>query len=233
MAAGTPRSVIVTVLLAVLVTAGALGGAGMIRWRAAQSTGTPATSQKPPATPTVGVSGCLVEPCKVLATTTVGGTAVELVADAGDRSGRLRVGGPTSGSVIETTITDMGVVLTPDSLQCVAGGPSACLIRGAHDGGIAGQIVVGRSDKWSALETPYASDAGYLALANINGDSAPEILAAQKTGCGRSDGACPVYLQVFGIAGKVIGCTREYPRLDKLPGYGNNKLTEAALTPCG
>ena len=233
MAAGTPRSVIVTVVLAVLVAGGALGGAGVIRWRATHSTGTPATSQKAPPTGVVGVFGCLVEPCTVLATTTVGGTEVNLVADAGERSGRLRVGGPTSGSVIETTITDMGVTLTPDSLQCVAGGPSACLIRGGHDGGIVGQIVVGRSDKWSALETPYVSDAGYLALANINGDSAPEILAAQKSGCGRSDGACPVYMQVFGIAGKMIGCTREYPRLDKLPGFGNLKLTEAALTPCG
>lgn len=233
MAAGTPRSVLVTVVLALLVAAGALGGAGVIRWRAAQSAATPATSQKPPATPAVGVSGCAVEPCRVLATSTVGGTAVELVADAGERSGRLRVGGPTSGSVIEATITDMGVTLTPDSLQCIAGGPMACLIRGEHDGGIAGQVAVGRSDKWSALETTFVSDAGYLALANINGDSAPEVLAAQFADCPRTGGGCPVHLQVFALAGKVLGCTKTYPKLDKLPGIGGVRLTEAALTPCG
>jgi len=229
-AGGTPRSVIVTVVLAVLVAAGALGGAGVIRWRATETASTPTTSQKPPPSSVVGVSGCLVEPCKVVAKTSVGGTEVELVADAGGHSGRLRIGGPTSGSVIEATITDVGVVLTPDSLQCVAGGPAACLIKGEHEGGIAGQIVVGRSDKWSASETTYISDAGYLALANINGDSAPEVLAAQPMPCGRAD--CGVFMQVFGISGKVLGCTKEYPRVDRLPGYGSVKLTEAALTPC-
>jgi hypothetical protein len=231
-AVGTPRSVIVTVVLAVLVAAGAVGGAGVLRWRAAESTSTPTTSQKPAPTGVVGVSGCLVEPCKVLATTTVGGTTVELVADDGARSGRLRVGGPTSGSVIETTLTDLSVLLTADSLQCIAGGPAACLIKGGYEGGTAGQIIVGRSDKWSALEKPYISDAGYLALANINGDVAPEVLAAQHAGCARSDGACPVFMQVFTIAGTVVGCTKEFPRLDKLPGYPGVKLTEAALTPC-
>jgi hypothetical protein len=206
----------------------------VIRWRAAQSTSTPTTSQKPPASGVVGVSGCLVEPCKVLATTTVGGTVVERVADAGARSGRLRVGGPTSGSVIEATITDMGVMLSQDSLQCIAGGPMACLVKGEHEGGVAGQIIVGRSDKWSALEKPYVSDAGYLALANVDGDVAPEILAAQHD-CGNADTNCsarPVFVQVFAIAGPVVGCTKDYPRLDKLPGYPAVKITTAALTPC-
>ena len=222
MAGRTPRSVIVTVVLAVLVTAGALGSAGAIRWRAERSTSTPTTSTKPPV---VGVSGCLVEPCQVVARTTVGGTSVELVADAGARSGRLRVGGLTSGSVIEATITDQGVTLTKDSLQCIAGGPAACLIKGEHDGGIAGQVVVGRSDKWSLTEDTYISDAGYLTLANINGDSAPEILAAQRAGTA-------IFMQAFTIAGNVIGCTKDYPKLDKLPGFGNLKLTEAQLGPC-
>jgi hypothetical protein len=218
----TPRSVIVTVVLAVLVTAGALGSAGAIRWREARSASPPTTSTK---TPAVGVSGCLAEPCQVLARTTVGGTSVELVADDGARSGRLRVGGPTSGTVIQATITDQGVVLTQDSLQCIAGGPAACLIKGEHDGGIAGQVVVGRSDKWSLTEDTYISDAGYLAVANINGDASPEILAAQRSGSA-------VFMQAFTITGNVIGCTKDYPKLDKLPGVGNVKLTETQLGPC-
>jgi hypothetical protein len=232
---GTPRSVIVTAVLAVLVTAGALGGAEVIRQRAAESGSTPATSQKPPASSVVGASGCLVEPCKVLARTTVGGTIVDLVADAGARSGRMRVGGPTSGSVFEATITERGVTLTSDSLQCIAGGPIACLIKGELDGGgIAGQIVVGRSDKWSLTEKTYLSVAGYLALANIDGDVAPEIVAAQHD-CGNTGANCsarPVFVQVFAVAGKVLGCTKDYPRLDKLPGWPTVKITAAALTPC-
>jgi hypothetical protein len=218
--------VIVTVVLAVLVAAGALGAAGVIRWRAAHAASTPTTSTKPPPT---GVFECQIEPCHSLVKTTVGGTQVELWADDGAHSGRLRVGGTTagSGSVIEATITDQGVVLTPDSLQCVAGGPAACLIKGEHDGGVAGQVVVGRSDKWSLTEGTYISDAGYLVLSNINGDSAPEILAAQHSGSA-------FFMQVFSIAGTMLGCTKDYPKLDKLPGYGNNnpKLTEALLAPC-
>jgi hypothetical protein len=232
-AGGTPRSVVVTAVLAVLVTAGALGAAGAIRWRAAESAGAAQTSQKPPASGVVGVSGCLVDPCTSLASTTLGGTTVELTADAGARSGRLRIGSTSSGTVIETTITELGVTLTSESLQCVAGGPAACLIRGKPDGGgLVGQIVVGRSDSWSLTEKTYLSDAGYLVLANIDGDAAPEILAAQHAHCARSDPTCPVFMQVFAIAGTVVRCTKDYPRLDKLPGYAGVKITQALLSPC-
>ena len=234
MAGGTPRSVVLTVVLAVLVAAGALGGAGVVRWRAAESTRTPPSSQNPPPSSAVGVSGCPTGHCTVLATSVIGGTSFELVADPDARSGRLRVGGTTSGTVIEATVTELGVTLTRESLQCIAGGPAACLIKGELDGGgIAGQIVVGRSDKWSRTEKTYLSVAGYLALANIDGSAAPEILAAQRAACTRADGACPVYMQVFTIVGEEMGCTKDFPRLDKLPGYAPAvKLTGALLSPC-
>jgi hypothetical protein len=234
-AARTPRSLIVAIVVAAVLAAGALTAAAVLRWRSTATAGTPPTSTKPPATATVGTSGCLTEPCRVLATTTVGGTTVELVADAGATSGRLRVGGPTSGRVIETTITDMGVTLTTDSLQCVAGGPAACLIKGRHGDGLAGQVVVGRSDSWSPLEKPYVSDAGYLALANTDGDVEPEILAAQRDCSGSDPAACagrPVFVQVFTLAGAVAGCTRTYSRVDRLPGYPTVHLTPAQLGPC-
>jgi hypothetical protein len=224
---------IVATVLAVLVTAGALAGAAAIRWRAADAAGTPPTSEKPPTTG-VGVNGCLKDPCTVLASTTVGGSGVELVADAGATSGRLRIGGFTSSQVIETTITGMGVTLTADSLQCVPGGPAACLIKGKHADGLAGEIVVGRSGNWSAVEKPFLSDAGYLALGNVDGDSAPEVLAAQHD-CGNADADCaarPVFLQVFTYTGTAVGCTKNYPRLDKLPGWPTVHVAARELNPC-
>jgi hypothetical protein len=235
LAAGAPRAVIVAATLAAVIAAGAFGGAAVLRWRATHASDTPTTSAKPPAAGAVGPSGCLKEPCQVLATATVGGTAVELVADAGGTSGRLRVGGPNSGSVIEATITDMGVTLTSDSLQCAAGGLAACLIKGKHDGGIAGQVVVGRSDHWSAQDQRYISNAGYLALVNIDQDSVPEILAAQRDCAGADPAACaakPVFIQVFSINGKVEGCTKNYTRLDKVPGYPAVQVTKPQLVPC-
>jgi hypothetical protein len=235
LAAGVPRAVVVAVTLAALVAAGALGGAAVLRWRATHAAGMPTTSVKPPAAGAVGPSGCLKDPCQVVASATVGGTVVDLVADAGGTSGRLRVGGPNSGSVIEASITDMGVTLTSDSLQCAAGGLAACLIKGKHDGGIAGQVVVGRSGYWSAQDQRYISNAGYLAVANVDQDSVPEILAAQRDCAGTDPAACaakPVFIQVFSINGKVVGCTRNYPRLDKVPGYPAVQVTKPQLVPC-
>jgi hypothetical protein len=228
--------VTVAIVLSALVAAGALGGAAVLRQRAARSAaqaGPPATSGAPTSAG-VGVSGCLREPCQVLASTTVGGSSVELVGDAGGGSGRLRVGGPTSGQVIETTVTDMGVLLTADSLQCSAGGPAVCLIKGRYGGGVAGQLVVGRSGSWRALEKPFVSDAGYLMVSNVDNDTTLEVLAAQRDCAGADPANCagkPVYVQVFTLTGQLVGCTKNYPRLDKLPGYPAVQVSRSALTP--
>jgi hypothetical protein len=231
-----PRSLIVAVVIAAVVAAGALAGAAMLRWRATSSAGAATTSQNPPPGGAVTPSVCLVEPCQVLASTTVGGTTVELMADAGARSGRLRIGGPTSGQVIETTITEQGVILTTESLQCLPGTPAACLVRGRQGTGLTGQLVVGRSDRWSGLQTRFVSAAGYLALANVDGDLEPELLAAQHD-CGDagSEGCTdrPVFVQVFGIRGDVLGCTRSYPRVDRLPNYPTVQVSRSQLTQCG
>lgn len=230
---GTPRSVIVTVVLSAVVAAGALGGAAAVRWRAADQAGDLSASPGAPA----GTSDndCHVEPCQVLAKTTVRGMAAELIADAGARSGRLRIGGPSSGHVIETTITDMGVTLTAGSLHCVDGVVSACLIRGAAPTGAAGEVVVGRSENWSALERPYVSGAGYLALANVAEDTTPEVIAVQHDCAGAAPEECarrPVFAQVFALGGEEIGCTRRYNRMEQLPGYPEIRLTSSQLREC-
>lgn len=229
---GTPRSLVVAVVLSAVVAAGAVAGSAALRWRAVDAAGGLSSGQT---APDVDVSGCQVEPCQVLGTQTVGGTTIELVADAGAMSGRLRIGGLTSGRVIETTITDMGVALTPDSLQCYAAVIYACLVRGNLQAGSAGEVVVGRSEKWSALQRPYVSDAGYLALANVTEDSAPEVIAVQHDCAGAAPADCanrPVFAQVFALTGEEIGCTKSHPRIEQLPGYPVIHLTPAQLRPC-
>jgi hypothetical protein len=211
------KSVLFTVLLSVLVAAGAVGGAALLRDRQEPPAPTPAGSatQPPPST-------CRIEPCQVLASTTVISTSVELLADAGNRSGRLRIGGSASTRVIESTITSRGVTLTASSMQCVAGPMSACVIRGALDGGIAGEVVVGRSGKWNMTERPYFSDAGYLALVDVTGDGSPEVVTVQQG----------VFAQVFAINGDELGCTRAYARLNQLPGWPAVKPDKTQLKPC-
>ncbi len=100
----TPWAVVVAAVVAALVAGGALITANQVRDRPASASATSA-----PPTSSVGPDGCLVHPCTVLGTVAVAGTTVELVADKGARSGRLRIGGPDSGEVIDATITDLGV----------------------------------------------------------------------------------------------------------------------------
>jgi hypothetical protein len=223
----------VTVGVSALVAAGALVTATQLREPAAAPPGTTSPS---PTEPDAGVDGCVVEPCQVLATAPVAGTTVELVADAGARSGRLRIGGPSSSEVIEATITDMGVTLTASSLQCVAGSLSACMVRGGYDGGTAGQVVVGRSGKWSSLDKPFVSDAGYLTLAQVTADVGPEVLAVQHD-CDRATTpdctGTPVFAQIFVLAGGEAGCSTEYDSLESLPGFPNVELRPADLGSCG
>ncbi len=229
---GRPWAVVVTAVVAALVAAGALAAAATLRHRNAA---TIATSSSPaaPSTPVPGADGCLVPPCKVLATVTVGGNPVDLVADRDGVSGRLRIGGGGVGEVVEATITDMGAALTPESLQCVPATLSACLLRGTFRDGVVGQVVVGRSGHWNELSQRFVSSAGYLALADLEPDVGPEVVAAQRrcpTGAVCDDAA--VFVEVYSLRTALLGCTRDYTRLESLPGWPEVDLSEAKISPC-
>ena len=217
-------------MLAVLVAGGALLAANQLRDRPGQVSQTSV-----PPTSSVGPDGCLVQPCTVLGTVSVAGTTVQLVADKGARSGRLRIGGPDSGDVIDATVTEMGVTLAAGSLQCVASTLSACLIRGGYQDGTAGQVVVGRSGKWNSLSKPFVSDAGYLVLAQVTADVGPEVIAVQHD-CDRATvpdcASRPVFAQVFTTSGRKAGCTQDYPSLESLPGYPDVRLGSDQLSEC-
>ena len=232
----TPTSVVVTIVLALLVAAGSVTTAALLRPAAGPAAQPPRSSTPAPA-PDQGIdpSACKRENCKVLGTSVIAGSTVDLVADAGGTKGWLRIGGPGSGQVIQTTITKLGVKLSTSSLQCLAGSISACLIRGPYEGGVAGEVIVGRSDTWSALDSQFQSSAGYLALSNVADNTpGPEIVAVQfdcKAGDRCTSG--PVYGQVFQTTGAELGCTRHhYAKLENLPGYPNIQLRGLALVDC-
>ncbi|MGH3877343.1 MAG: hypothetical protein ACRDSK_09950 [Actinophytocola sp.] len=231
MAGRRPWAVIVVAVLSALVAGGALVAAHQARDRPAATSTPPSASTSPSQ---VDVDGCVREPCAVLATVPVAGTTVELVADRGARSGRLRIGGPNSSEVIEVTVTDLGVRLTRESLQCVVSALSACVVRGSYEGGTAGQVVAGRSGKWSSLTKPFVSDAGFLALAQVTVDSGPEVVAVQHD-CDRAATDCagtPVFAQVFTMGGAEAGCTRDYSSVEALPGFPAVEIRSDQLSPC-
>lgn len=229
---GTPWPVVVTVLLCALVAAGALAVAAAQRGSedsSADDSQKTSTSRQDD-----DGSGCRIKPCTVLQTVPIGDTNIDLLADAGATSGRVRIGGPGASQVIEVAIT--GVTLTGDSLQCSVSSLSGCMIRGASSAGTVGQVVVGRSGKWSSIEQQFVSDAGYLALAEVDGQVGPEIVAVQYD-CDRATTPdCtgrPVFAQVFMLSGAEVGCTRTVTRIESLPGFPVVDPDRGQLRPCG
>lgn len=224
MARRTPRAVMVTAALGALVFAGALGAAALTRTTAA-----PPETPDPPAPTTTDPAddGCLRDPCRVLGSATLGDTRVELVADSGALTGRLRITGPGTNRVVE--VDGLGKIAESGALQCYPASISACLVRAESAQGTTGKVIVSRSDKWSPLERAYLSSAGYLVLNNIAADSGPEVIAAQ---C--ADTACEgaVYAQVFTLTGATVGCTRRYPSVEDLPGFPSVEVAAARLSPC-
>jgi hypothetical protein len=224
--------VVITAMVSALVAAGAFAAAAVWRER---TTASEEASPGPASTSGAGLDGCMVPRCTVLRSTSVAGTTVDLVADRDATSGRLRIGGAGSSEVFEVTITTMGAVLGPESLQCLPGLPSACLVRGQFPQGVIGEVVVGRSTKWNELAQPFQSDAGYLALADVNGDNSADVLVAQHR-CDRTvtpDCAnTQVFVRVYDMQSQDLGCTRNYSRLESLPGWPTVTLTAAALDPC-
>lgn len=230
--AGRPWAVVITALVSALIAAGALGSAAVLRHRGAATAAT-STSPSPPTTSGAGVDGCLIEKCTVLARIPVAGDMVELIADRGAVSGRLRIGRPGVSVVIEATITGMGVTLTPESLRCVPATLSACLLQGPYSDGVAGQVVVGRSEHWNELSQPFTSDAGYLALADLTSDAGPEVVAAQRRcPAGTACEDAPVFVQVYSLRTALLGCTDDYARLESLPDWPQVDLSEETIRPC-
>ncbi|WP_018682400.1 hypothetical protein [Actinokineospora enzanensis] len=227
-----PTAVVLAMVICGLVVAAAITGAAVLRVRAAPN-GPAAPSTSEVAAPP-GPITCRREPCQVLGTATVGGTVVQLIADSGANAGRLRIAGAASAEqVIELSVTDLGVTLTTDSLQCVPGTVSACLVRGVSEKGTTGQVVAGRSDKWSPLGRAFFSEANYLTLANVQGDSTPEVIAVQQDCSVTPDcSKRSFYVQVFGLGGQELGCTRTYPKIDQLPGYPGIVPLEVQLRGC-
>ncbi|TWE23972.1 hypothetical protein [Prauserella muralis] len=228
-----PRPVLVTGALAALVTVVALGTALVLRPEPGLSAG----AEDAPATATsASHTGCGDEPCRVLAQTGVNGMTVELLADGDGGMGRLRAGGPGSGTIAETAITTMGVRLNHDSLRCVETATPVCLVRGPHDGGMVGEVLVWRGDSWRATARPYFSDAGSITLSNVTGDATPEVIVVRHE-CSRTDTVeecqqAPVLAEVFDLRGGQAGCTLTYGSPGALRNWPEVEVDDSELTTC-
>lgn len=233
--ARAPRSVLVTVLVAAVVTAGVLIAVVVLR---AQTEVTVAEAPGPNqvAGPAM-VPNCGQSACVQLAATTAGGTELALLAAPDGTSGRVRFGPETANTSIETTISAIGARLGPDSLRCREGVVVACLVRGTGDGGVVGEVLSFRGGGWEATEKPYFSDAGNISLSDAVGDNSAEVIVVRHECPGKLPGssscaAAPVLAAVFDLDGTQLGCTRKYTSPSQLRGWPDIKLVKADVRTC-
>lgn len=229
------RSVVVTVCVAAGMTVLALAGAVLLRPQPADSSASAGSRARPSASSATSPPlECDSGPCRLLASRSIGGSSVQLLANSPATSGRVRITtGAGLDSVFETTISKLGANLTEQSLTCVDGQTPTCMVSGSSPDGSAGEVFVDTAGDWSRADAPYFSSAGYLSL---NGSTAtPEVVTVQSD-CGADLPAqcaqSPVYVQVFSVAGESIGCSGSVSRLDRLPGWPTVAVAELTLHPC-
>lgn len=234
-AARTPRSALLTAVLAAVVTLGAIGAVFWLRPRPAASVGA-AEPASVPVTPAVTCGG---GPCREVAAMTVGGTPVVLLTDSAGGSARVRVG-PEPGTVFELSIAQLGVRLDQNSLRCIDGAAPTCLVRGGTDDrntAAYGELLVAGGGVWRDLGKPYFSDAGTISLYDTTADGRPDVIVVRHD-CKPADSgspqcaAAPVLGQVYDLTGKPLGCTRRVTSPSDLRGWPDIRLTRADLRPC-
>lgn len=226
------RPVAVTVGVAIGLTLLALVGAILLRPRGEGSPETGATLSEPA---TNAPLRCDNDPCTSLASTTVAGSSVQLLANSAATSGRVRiVTAQGLDTVFETTIGQLGAALTAQSLTCVNASSPVCMVSGGGAEGSAGEVFVQTDGDWEPADSPYFASGNYISLRQ-GGSAGPEVITAQvncdsdlSTQCG----SAPVYVQVFAVSGATLGCTNPVSKLDKLPGWPNVTVSQSQLHPC-
>ncbi|WP_253860002.1 hypothetical protein [Prauserella alba] len=226
-----PRPVLLTVALAAVVVVASLVAAVLLR----QGDDDEVADGLSMPTPTAA-DGCAGGPCRVVASASVNGMTVELLAAERGSAGRLRAGGPASSSVAEVAIGTMGVPLNQDSLRCEESATPVCLVRGPHDGGMVGELHVWRGDSWRSDQRPYFSDAGSVTLDDVDGDDVPEVVVVSHD-CSDVDSvaACreaPVLAEVFDLAGGTVGCTGTYGSPGSMRGWPEVDVESYELMAC-
>ncbi|HEX4223701.1 MAG TPA: hypothetical protein VHZ97_15145 [Pseudonocardiaceae bacterium] len=227
------RPVVITVGVAVGLTLLALVGAILLRPR--QPGGT-ADSGGAPSLPAANATlQCGNGPCRSLASTTVAGSSVQLLANADGSSGRVRiVTAQGLDSVFETTISQLGATLNTQSLTCVNASSPACMVSGGGPEGSAGEVFLQTDGDWERADAPYFASGNYISLRQ-GGTQGPEIITAQVNCDSDLSAQCtsaPVYVQVFAVAGATLGCSTPVSKLDKLPGWPNVTVSPSQLHAC-
>ncbi|RSN13091.1 hypothetical protein DMC63_27440 [Streptomyces sp. WAC 05977] len=225
---------LLTALLAVVVTAGVIVAVVLLRPAAPTPAGDPGVPPVSDGVPSAPGVNCGAAACREISAMTVGGLPVVLLADDAGKQGVLRIG---ADSVYPLMLNDRGVTLKGDSLRCVDGATPVCLVRGDVGGGSAGELFVARGGIWRDTGKPYFSDAGTVALNDVTADGIADVIVVRHECPGAQSGsarcqAAPVLAEVYDVARGSVGCTRRYTAPSELRGWPDVRLTKAELRAC-
>jgi uncharacterized membrane protein len=228
----TPRSVLVTVLVALVVVIGALAVVVALR----PGPDAPATAAPAITTPR-SLPACGKAPCRTLKSLNIHGTTVALLDDGQGGSGLVAVGADAS-TLEEVTVTALGAKLGPDSLTCLDGSTAACLVQGGQSTGtVIAELLTSDGDSWRTSERQFLSDASYIGLDDVTGDNVPEVVLVRHECPDSTSGtprcaAAPVLAEIFDLAGDTLGCTRKYTSPSQLHGWPVIRLSKSDIRAC-
>ncbi|PSL54550.1 hypothetical protein B0I31_10664 [Saccharothrix carnea] len=218
-----PTAALLTACAAVLITIAGL----VIAW----SLRPPAATDPGAATPRDELR-CGATACRSVVKQEVGVDSVELVV--GEGAGRIRTSGASGPNIFELTIASSGARIDASSLQCVDAEVAVCLVRGAVNGEVLGEVLVRRSGAWSRAQLPYLASGAYLALHDVNKDTVADVVAVQRA-CQAGADCSRWFAQVFSLAagGGELGCTPVVREAESLPGWPTVTPDPSDLRQCG
>jgi hypothetical protein len=225
--------VFIAVVVAVLVLGATLGATLVLRQLRETAAAQPATSAPPPNPSTGPVQLCGQAECVKLTTVAMPQfkETVELLADAKGHFARLRVTSDR-GAVMFSSQID---AVDAHSITCEEGKISACLLQGPDGDGtdLIGEVFTDDAGAWRQTSIPFGSDAGYLALRDVDGDGTPDVVTTQRR-CGDDPPASctKVAAAVFQLMGDPIGCTVTYATPQQLPGWPEVAPAASKLAAC-
>jgi hypothetical protein len=154
---------------------------------------------------------------------------VDLLADGKGHFARLRISSDRGAVMFSSQIE----TVDPHSITCEEGRTSACLLQGADGADVIGEVYTDDGGTWRQNPIPFSSDAGYLALRDVDGDGTPDVVMVQRR-CGDDPVASctKVAAAVFQLMGDAIGCSVTYATKEQLPGWPEVAPTASKLSEC-
>ncbi|QUQ70885.1 hypothetical protein [Kutzneria sp. CA-103260] len=229
----TAKPVFVAVVVAVLVLAATLGATLVLRQLRETAARQPAPSAPGPNPSTGPAQLCGQVECVKLTSVAMPQfkETVELLADGKGHFARLRI---TSDRGAVMFSSQIGTV-TQHSITCEEGKTSACLLQGpdGDNTDLIGEVYTDDAGAWRQTPIPFSSDAGYLALRDVDGDGTPDVVTTQRRCSDDPPASCTkIAVAVFQLMGDPIGCTVTYATPPQLPGWPEVAPDASKLSAC-